>query len=266
MADGDGERIGRVRGRGYRRRARAASLTMRCTWPLSARPWPQTDCFTRAGAYSVHSMPARGGGDHAAPRACPTESAMRASAPTNDSSSATASGACAAMSAATPSKMTRSRSSEPLARRGRPAPRRQCSDPPAAFVDDPVPASAVPGSMPRTSRAEGRLADGPRRERTSPVTAADAGSGPAPDAGLATAREPRPQPGLRDRLPRAPPRGCRSWRRRPGRRRCPRARRRAARLSSPSESSSSATVTFGTIESSADVTANPASSSACRTA
>src|SRR5437764_414773 len=46
-----------------------------------------------------------------APRACPTESAVRASTPTNDSSSATASGSCSTMSAATPSKIVFSRSS-----------------------------------------------------------------------------------------------------------------------------------------------------------
>ena len=63
---------------------------------------------------------------------------MRASAPTNDSSSATASGACSAMSAVTPSKIVLRRSSG----RSRADVRQQpCStrpDAPAAFVDDPV--------------------------------------------------------------------------------------------------------------------------------
>ena len=123
---------------------REEHLTIRCTWPLSARPWPQTDCFTRAGAYSAHSMPAVAAATSAAPRACPTESAMRASAPTKDSSSATASGACAAMSSWTPSKIVRSRSSgrsrAPVVQH----PDASGPDPPVAFVDDPVPARSRP--------------------------------------------------------------------------------------------------------------------------
>src|SRR5204863_173403 len=73
------------------------AITIRCTCAFSARPDPQTVCFTRAGAYSAHSTPASAAATMTAPRAWPTESAVRASAPTNDSSSATASGANSAM-------------------------------------------------------------------------------------------------------------------------------------------------------------------------
>src|SRR5262245_5343005 len=68
------------------------ALTMLCTCAFSARPYPHTACFTLAGGYSAQKTPADAHATSAAPRACPTESAVRASAPTNDSSRTTASG------------------------------------------------------------------------------------------------------------------------------------------------------------------------------
>ena len=112
---------------------------------------PQTDCLTWAGAYSAHATPTDDAATSTAPRACPTESAMRASAPTNDSSSATASGACRAISSWTPVKMVRRRASggAPLrtfaTTRGTWPWRR----PPLSWTI-PYPHAAVPGSMPRT--------------------------------------------------------------------------------------------------------------------
>jgi len=108
---------------------------------------------TRAGAYSAQATPALAAATSTAPRACPTESAMRASAPTNDSSRTTASGACSAMSAATPSKRVRNRCS-----RGSSAPVRQhpwaiaLRRPPLSWTI-PYPQCAVPGSMPTTFTA-----------------------------------------------------------------------------------------------------------------
>jgi hypothetical protein len=67
--------------------------------------------LTLDGAYSVHSTPASAAATRIAPRAWPTESAVRGSAPTNDSSIASASGSYRSTSPATPSKIVRSRSS-----------------------------------------------------------------------------------------------------------------------------------------------------------
>ena len=69
---------------------------------------------------------------------------MRASAPTYDSSRATASGACSAISSPTPSKIVRSRSSGALARRVRHHPWHDRPEAPVAFVDDPVAARSRP--------------------------------------------------------------------------------------------------------------------------
>ena len=102
VADRDRERVGRVVGVGSvveRRGSSSPSLHLRLVGAAVAAD-RLLDARRRVlGA--VERRRAR----HAtstAPRACPTESAMRASAPTNDSSSATASGACSAMSSRTP--------------------------------------------------------------------------------------------------------------------------------------------------------------------
>ena len=79
-----------------------------------------------------------------APRACPTESAMRASAPTNDSSSATASGACSCDELADPVEDRPEPELRALSRAGRPAPVGECPEAPVAFVDDPVSARSRP--------------------------------------------------------------------------------------------------------------------------
>ena len=61
-----------------RRRPRARSVspsttrTIWATWAFSARPWPATASFTRAGAYSCTSRPARAHTSSATPRACPS--------------------------------------------------------------------------------------------------------------------------------------------------------------------------------------------------
>src|SRR2546430_15652328 len=123
-------------------------------------------CLTLAGAYSRQATPALAAATSTAPRACPTESAMRASAPTYDSSRATASGACSLMSAATASWIVFKRRTvscpagvdqPPCA----PALRR----PPLSWTT-PYPQAAVPGSIPTTFTTESY---GP--DRTNPVRA-----------------------------------------------------------------------------------------------
>src|SRR5262249_1876660 len=108
-----------------------------------------------------------------APRACPTESAMRASAPTNDSSSATASGACSAMSASTASWIVFKRRtvSCPAGVDQQPC-ATSLRRPPLSWTI-PYPQAAVPGSMPTTFTRESY---GP--DRPNPV----AGEGPRPRA------------------------------------------------------------------------------------
>ena len=124
---------------------------MRCTWAFSARPYPQTACFTVAGAYSTQGTSAIAQATSAAPRACPTESAIRASAPTYDSSIATASGSCRAMSSATSSWIRLSRAA--AASRGEVSHQPYSTAlrrPPSPVATMPKPHAAVPGSMPRT--------------------------------------------------------------------------------------------------------------------
>ena len=59
------------------------------------------------------------------------------------------------ISSPTPSKIVRRRSSGALPRPGAPPPVAHRPEAPVAFVDDSVPASAVPGSMPRTFTERG---------------------------------------------------------------------------------------------------------------
>src|SRR5438270_9235200 len=111
-------------------------------------------------------MPALAAATSTTPRAWPTESAMRASAPTYDSSSATASGTCSAMSAATASWIVFKRMTvswpagvdqQPWATSLR--------RPPLSWTT-PYPQAAVPGSMPTTFTSDSY---GP--DRTIPVQA-----------------------------------------------------------------------------------------------
>ena len=208
-------------------RARGSSCTIRCTWPLSARPWPQIDCLTRDGAYSVHSTPAVAAATSAAPRACPTESAMRASAPTNDSSSATASGACSSMRPGTPSKIVSSRTSGRSRAAGAPAPDVDLPDAPVERLDDPVAARSRPWVDAENlhgeegTQASGRLPCGGGRRRPARAGRARAPLGhrdrrPQRDAARVGARRPRLR--ARQRRARRPARG-RVRRRRPDRRR-----------------------------------------------
>src|SRR5438477_2305052 len=141
-------------------------FTIRCICAFSARPYPQIACLTLAGAYSRQSTPALAAATSTAPRTCPTESAMRASAPTYDSSIATASGACSAMSTATASWIVFKRRTESC-----PAgvDQQPCATslrrPPLSWTT-PYPQAAVPGSMPTTFTSESY---GP--DRTIPVQA-----------------------------------------------------------------------------------------------
>src|SRR5256886_16228299 len=123
-------------------------------------------CLTRAGAYSVQDTPALAAATSTTPRAWPTESAMRASAPTYDSSSATASGTCSAMSAATASWIVFKRMtvSSPAGVDQQPW-ATSLRRPPLSWTT-PYPQAAVPGSMPTTFTSESY---GP--DRTIPVQA-----------------------------------------------------------------------------------------------
>src|SRR5256885_2993330 len=111
-------------------------------------------CLTRAGAYSVQATPALAAATSTTPRAWPTGSAMRASAPAYDSSSATASGACSAMSVATASWIVFKRTtvSSPAGVDQQP-----CATSlrrPSLSWTIPYPQAAVPGSMPTTFTTE----------------------------------------------------------------------------------------------------------------
>ena len=75
---------------------------------------------------------------------------MRASAPTNDSSSATASGSCSAMSCCTPAKIAISLASSRSRADVRQWPDSTARRRPALPWTIPYPHAAVPGSMPRT--------------------------------------------------------------------------------------------------------------------
>ena len=91
VADRDRERVGGVIRGGNSSRPRIA-FTIFADLLLVGPAVTADRLFDRAGAYSAHAMPADDAATSTAPRACPTESAMRASAPTYDSSRATASG------------------------------------------------------------------------------------------------------------------------------------------------------------------------------
>src|SRR6266542_1859149 len=90
-----------------------------------------------------------------APRACPTESAVRASTPTKDSSRTTASGRCSSMSAATASKIVFSRSSGRSAAAVFHHPWSMALRRPSLSWTIPYPQEAVPGSMPMTFTVRG---------------------------------------------------------------------------------------------------------------
>ena len=143
VADRDGERVGGV----VRRRQRLQPED-RLHHPLHLRLLGAAVAAHRLLDARGRVLGALDAGSAAAtstaPRACPTESAMRASTPTNDSSRATASGACSTMSAATPSKIVFSRSSSRSPAGVDHAPVADGPEAPAAFVDDPVPASSRP--------------------------------------------------------------------------------------------------------------------------
>ena len=149
MADRDRERVGGVVRRRTSSRPRIA-FTIFPTCSLSARPYPQTACLTTAGAYSAHATPTDDAATSTAPRACPTESAMRASAPTYDSSRATASGSCSAISSWTPVKIVSSRASSRARGDVRHQPWHVALRRPSLSWTIPYPQAAVPGSIPRT--------------------------------------------------------------------------------------------------------------------
>src|SRR5438552_18791840 len=142
------------------------AFTIFPTCSFSALPYPQTACLTDAGAYSAHATPADDAATSTAPRACPTESAMRASAPTYDASRATATGACSLMSAATASWIVFKRStvSCPAGVDQQPC-ATSLRRPPLSWTT-PYPQAAVPGSMP-TTFTKGSYGPG----RTNPVRA-----------------------------------------------------------------------------------------------
>ena len=150
VADRDRERVGGVVGMRRLVEARGSPSPSAAPAPCRRGRSRQTDCLTRFGAYSTHSTPADAAATSTAPRACPTESAMRASAPTYDSSSATASGACSAISSATPSKIVSSRSSTRSRAGVRQHPWQVALRRPSLSWTIPYPHAAVPGSMPRT--------------------------------------------------------------------------------------------------------------------
>src|SRR6185503_11764198 len=129
---------------------------------------------------------------------CPTESAMRASAPTYDSSSATASGACSAMSAATASWIVFKRRtvSCPAGVDQQPC-ATSLRRPPLSWTT-PYPQAAVPGSMPTTFTTESY---GP--DRTNPMRALTGCVGSTQRAGERTLAQPSDTPlgGDPDRTP-----------------------------------------------------------------
>src|SRR5437870_1401085 len=81
---------------------------MCATWNFSAPPEPTTASFTARGAYS-NTGTAAGTAHSAAPRACPSLSALSALRLTNTRSTATSVGWCSETSACRPSKRIRSR-------------------------------------------------------------------------------------------------------------------------------------------------------------
>src|SRR5258708_35929488 len=103
----------------------------------------------------MHSMPADDAATSMAPRAWPTESAMRASAPTDDCSRATASGPCSLISSPTPSKIVSTRSSTRSRAFVRHHPWHSSLRRPSLSWTIPYPHAAVPGSMPRTFTPQG---------------------------------------------------------------------------------------------------------------
>src|SRR2546430_13332775 len=111
-------------------------------------------CLTLAGAYSRQATPALAAATSTAPRACPTESAMRASAPTYDSSRATASGACSLMSAATASWIVFKRRTVSCPAGVDQQPCATCLRRPPLSWTTPYPQAAVPGSIPTTFTTE----------------------------------------------------------------------------------------------------------------
>ena len=173
---------------------------------------------------------------------------MRASAPTNDSSSATASGACSWMSALTPSKIILSRSSGRSRAPDVQHPWARALIRPSLSWTIPYPHAAVPGSMPRTFTARGYgalgrllISQAGSAERIPARSSPARGQIPKAPASrrnclVATdARRLSDSASLATRRPPpAPSPGCRSSRRRPARRRCPRAPRRGARPASRS--------------------------------
>src|SRR5579863_10526027 len=81
---------------------------MCATWNFSAAPEPTTASLTARAAYSNTGTPA-GMAHSAAPRACPSLSALSGLRLTNTRSTATSAGACSHTSALRPSKIRRSR-------------------------------------------------------------------------------------------------------------------------------------------------------------
>src|SRR5580658_998204 len=87
----------------------ASSTRIMCaTWNFSAAPEPTTASLTARAAYSNTGTPA-GMAHSAAPRACPSLSALSGLRLTNTRSTATSAGACSHTSATRPSKIRRSR-------------------------------------------------------------------------------------------------------------------------------------------------------------
>src|SRR5215472_10056244 len=135
---------------------------MWATWNFSAAPEPTTASLIARGAYSNTGTPS-GMAHSAAPRACPSFSALSALRLTNTRSTATSAGACSESSALSPSKIRRSRAAGAAAATFRQPCATGSSSLPRHSIT-PKPVRREPGSRPRirirTAAASGVAATG----------------------------------------------------------------------------------------------------------
>src|SRR6185312_5424068 len=122
---------------------------MCCTWVLSPRPLPTTDCLTSVAAYSCTTIPRLTTAQIAAPRACPSLSAESGLRAMNTRSMPHSIGWCAAMMSQSSSKMRFRRSGKLASPATTRAPwNTWVSLPVSSTSMMPTPVRWLPGSMP----------------------------------------------------------------------------------------------------------------------